>query len=80
MLVKDHGYYQRNNSLAMVEGGREGDGEEYANWRVLRRICSDPYLESVRLRVGYLEERDRRVVDTWTNYEDVPLGRNWNRR
>lgn len=70
VLVKDYGHYKRNSEFAIVEGEREKNGEEYANWGELRRICSDPYLESVRLRV---EERDGKVVDAWTKYEHVPF-------
>jgi len=37
-------------------GNREAGGEEFENWRTLRKLCSDPYLEKVVLRAGPLDE------------------------
>jgi hypothetical protein len=68
--VRDQGYLRRNDGI-MGHGGREG--EEYENWRVLRRVCADPYLERVVLKAGALVLTDGEVVHQWTQCEDVPL-------
>lgn len=43
-------------------GGTEG---ETKNWRALKMLCRDPYLEKVRLRKGPLDESEMGMFWDW---------------
>lgn len=46
-----------------VRGMKSGEGEEGRNWRCLRRLLRDPYLERSVLMAGPLERAEAYEVD-----------------
>ena len=45
--------------------GPPGFGEENENWKLLKKLCRDPYLERVRLRAGPLDELELEMCWDW---------------